>query len=132
METFDDIDYSNVIEHTLEPGEKNLIMVIHDESTFYANDFKVVNWLENNEHVLRRKGLGGSLMVSEFLCPCHGSISQVIKACGKDNWWTSKDMIQQLKNDAIPTFEKMHPGCEGLFLFDQSSNHQQTLFLLQR
>lgn len=123
MDKFDDNDYSIVTPPTLKEGDRKLVMVTHDESTFYANDYKVTVWLGQNEHVLRKKGLGGSLMVSEFLCPCHGSISRVIKACGKDNWWTSEDMTNQLKNEAIDNFEKMHPNRQGLFLFDQSSNH---------
>ena len=32
-------------------------------------------------------------------------------------------MVQQLQEDAIPIFELLHPGCQALFLFDQSSNH---------
>ncbi|KAG2213282.1 hypothetical protein INT45_008736 [Circinella minor] len=40
-----------------------------------------------------------------------------------DGYWTSKDMVKQLKDDAIPLFENLHPGCQVLFLFDQSSNH---------
>lgn len=123
METFDDNDYSVVVQPVLEEGQKKLVMVTHDESTFYANDYKNIVWLGYDERVLRKKGLGGSLMVSEFLCPCHGSVSRVIKACGQDNWWTSADMVNQLKNEAIDNFERMHPDCQGLFLFDQSSNH---------
>lgn len=62
---------------TYNPGateEPRLVMVTHDESTFYANDYKQVMWLEGDESVLRKKGLGGSLMVSEFQCACHGTM----------------------------------------------------------
>jgi hypothetical protein len=33
-------------------------------------------------------------------------------------------MLQQLKEDAIPLFERLHPNCIGVFCFDNSSNHQ--------
>ncbi|KAI9480366.1 MAG: hypothetical protein EXX96DRAFT_537641 [Benjaminiella poitrasii] len=44
-------------------------MVMHDGSTFYTNDYKVSNWLKSSEYELRRKCLGGSLMVSKLLLP---------------------------------------------------------------
>lgn len=41
----------------------------------------------------------------------------------RDGWWTSKHMVEQLKNDAIPLFDALHPNCTAVFLFDNSSNH---------
>lgn len=32
-------------------------------------------------------------------------------------------MMKQLKDDIIPLFENLHPGCKAVFLFDHSSNH---------
>jgi hypothetical protein len=43
---------------------------------------------------------------------------------GKDGWWTCEDLVAQLKNNAFPLFELLHPGCTGLFTFDQSANHR--------
>jgi hypothetical protein len=40
----------------------------------------------------------------------------------RDGYWTSKDMMAQL-TQVIPLFEALHPNCEGVFIFDQSSNH---------
>ncbi|KAH6565171.1 hypothetical protein BASA62_007455 [Batrachochytrium salamandrivorans] len=81
------------------------------------------------------------MMVSEFLCKCHGpmrlSVSQqlahpsvlsetlcVIKP-GKnaDGYWTNKDLAEQLEFRAIPIFKILHPNCIRLFLFDNSMNH---------
>lgn len=56
----------------LEEGEIEHVLVTRDESTFYSNDNKQVLWLEYGESVLRKKGPGGSIMVSDFLCACHG------------------------------------------------------------
>jgi len=39
-----------------------------------------------------------------------------------DPWWDTKQLLVQLK-DAIDTFELKHPGCVGVFVFDQSSAH---------
>jgi hypothetical protein len=38
-------------------------------------------------------------------------------------WWDCMQLIEQVKNEAIPTFEEAHPGCQTLFIFDQSSAH---------
>ena len=40
-----------------------------------------------------------------------------------DAWWDTNQLITQICNDAIPTFEAAHPGCQALFVFDQSSAH---------
>ncbi|OAD81540.1 hypothetical protein PHYBLDRAFT_73427 [Phycomyces blakesleeanus NRRL 1555(-)] len=80
-------------------NQKKLVMVTHDKSTFYAHDGKVDMWLEEGESYIRKKGQGRSLM-------------------------TCEDMLDQLKNHAIPLFESLHEGCTGVFIFDQSSNHK--------
>jgi hypothetical protein len=41
----------------------------------------------------------------------------------REGWWTYKDKIKQLKEDAIYVFENLHPGCQGVFLLNNSSNH---------
>jgi hypothetical protein len=48
----------------LQPGEKPLVLVTHDESTFNANDGKRRLWLKNGEQPLRPKGKGKGIMVS--------------------------------------------------------------------
>jgi hypothetical protein len=49
-------------------GQFRLILVTHDESTFYANDHRKTKWIHSTEKVLlERKGEGQSLMVSDFL-----------------------------------------------------------------
>ncbi|OAD74392.1 hypothetical protein PHYBLDRAFT_111766, partial [Phycomyces blakesleeanus NRRL 1555(-)] len=47
-------------------GEKKLVLVTHDKSTFYAYDRREKNWLDNKENPLPKKGQGQSIMVSEF------------------------------------------------------------------
>lgn len=121
--------------------QHQIVLVTHDESTFYSNDGRKSFWLTKNECVLKKKGPGGSLMVSDFLCACHGPLqiskiradqlglsserARVIIMPGKnkDGWWKSDDMVDQLKKLAIPIFKALHPNCIGLFVFDQSSNH---------
>ena len=120
-----------VLEPVLNDGEKKIVFVTHDESTFYANDGKSDFWLTSDENYIRKKGPGSSIMISEFQCPCHGTMKsgawtsrRYFKAGGdREGWWTYKHMVEQLKDDAIELFELIHPNCVGVFLFDNSSNH---------
>jgi len=116
-------------------------MVTHDESTFYSNDGKSNFWLAKNDSVIKKKGPGGSMMISDFRCACHGPL-QISKeqaamlnipserarliiypGKNKDGWRKSEDMVAQLQDLAIPIFKALHPNCIGLFLFHQSTNH---------
>ncbi|CAG8601213.1 90_t:CDS:2, partial [Scutellospora calospora] len=58
----------------LEIWDSRYVMVTHDEVYFYANDDMSYVWLEDSESVIKKKGQGGSIMVSDFLCPCHGPL----------------------------------------------------------
>ena len=49
-------------------GRFCLVLVTHDESTFYANDRHKTKWTHADEKaVAERKGKGESIMVSDFL-----------------------------------------------------------------
>jgi len=48
-------------------GEKPLIRVVHDESTFYANCDQSYLWGDDQTNVLQQKSLGSSIMVSDFI-----------------------------------------------------------------
>ena len=39
-----------------------------------------------------------------------------------DPWWDTDQLMVQMKS-AIEIFEEHHPGCQGLFIFHQSSAH---------
>lgn len=47
----------------------------------------------------------------------------IFAGVNRDRYWAFKDMKRQLTEDPIPLFEKPHPNCQALFVFDQSSNH---------
>jgi hypothetical protein len=40
-----------------------------------------------------------------------------------DPYWDCEQLIEQVRKKAIPVFEEAHPGCQALFIFDQSSAH---------
>ena len=51
-------------EPILYPNEKPLIIVHHDESTFYANADQSCYWADDSVTILKQKSLGQSIMVS--------------------------------------------------------------------
>ncbi|KAG2210685.1 hypothetical protein INT45_003996 [Circinella minor] len=132
METYK----SDAVETVIEPAllasaQKKLVLVTHNESTFYANDGKQTLWLQEGETVLRNKSPGQSIMISEFQCPCHGTMRSAAwtswtyfyAGTNREGYWTSKDMIKQLTENTIPLFEILHADAQAVFIFDQSSNH---------
>ena len=131
MTTYEGDSMQNAVPSTLQAGERELVWVTHDECTFYSNDGVNVAWLENDETMLRKKSQGAAIMVSEFLCPCHGRLKLesthpkyaelehkeaqmvILPGAHRDGYWRSEDMVKQLKEKAIPIFEALHPNCQG-------------------
>jgi hypothetical protein len=90
---------------------------------------------------IRPKGDGRCIMVSAFLCECHGLLklneseqqqhpdipgdSTVILKFGinAEGYWKHADLVQQLKEKAIPVFKALHPDSDGICLFDNSQTH---------
>jgi hypothetical protein len=63
-----------VISADLRVGEKKVVLLTHDESSFEFHGGKRFVWLESEKNVLKPKGSGRSLMVSQFLCQCQGAM----------------------------------------------------------
>ena len=107
--------------------ERPIIPVFHDESTFQANDTAQKVWVLDNQHKLRPKGVGRGRHHSEFISPVYGWYKEASAAInyGKnyDGYWCGDDVATQLKERAIPSIEKQHPGHQLLFIFDNSSGH---------
>lgn len=79
--------------------------------------------------------MGRSIMVSDFLCECHGPLAikegdKIIRRArrtifpGKNHggYWKNSDLIEQL-TEAMDIFKILHPDCQALFAFDNSQNH---------
>ncbi|SAM00085.1 hypothetical protein [Absidia glauca] len=86
-------------------------------SIFYANDGQDKSWYAAHENRLAKKGQGLSVMVSEYQCPCHGTMRDLrdlanIKTSrqlfypgvNREGYWQRDDMVKQL-NDVIPLFD---------------------------
>ena len=136
MEKYSGDDMNTVEFPTLLEGQKRHVLVVHDESLFYSNDDNSSLWVHPKHPPLRKKGKGKCIMLSEFLCECHGRLfwqtttdekefATEIITPGKndDGWWTAEHLSMQFKAKAIPMFNYLHPDCVAVFLFDNSTNH---------
>ena len=101
-----------------------------DGDEFLWNDNSEPNW-EAWKTMLRKKSMGAPIMVSDFLCPCHGRLKldpdhpmydqlqhkearvMIFPGANKDGYWRNEHMVEQVKDRAIPIFEALHPGCKG-------------------
>ncbi|CAK5270383.1 unnamed protein product [Mycena citricolor] len=111
-----------------------LILVTHDESTFFARDRRKLVWnnmLKGPEP--ERKGEGESIMISDFLTPEFGRLkdgeddARLIFEAGKnrDGYFTNEHLMEQTSR-AIDVFEaRTNRTATGLFLFDNAPSHQK-------
>ncbi|CDO77934.1 hypothetical protein BN946_scf184610.g1 [Trametes cinnabarina] len=118
------------------PGEKKVIALFHDECCFHVNDYKRSAWLPEGATILQKKGKGRLIHVSDFITAVSGRLvlldanGEIVEDARKiifpgsngDPWWDMAQLIEQVKR-AITIFERAHPGCTALFVFDQSSAH---------
>ena len=141
MRTFSGDNLEIVTEPVLMGNEKPIVFMTHDESCFSSFDGKKTVWKEKDRRPLKKKGQGRSIIVSEFLCECHGRLvlneeqrqlypdvpfeARMIIKPGKngDGYWKNEDLVKQLREKAIPIFKILHPNCDALFAFDNSQNH---------
>ncbi len=47
----------------------------------------------------------------------------IYPGAGGDPWWDTNQLLEQMHMKAIPIFDHAYPGCQALFIFDQSSAH---------
>lgn len=131
-------------------GKRETVFVYHDESTVHAKERPRLSWLMPGTTEFRSKDSGRLIHISDFICKTTGrlvvtqdcvdsliskghqpvlpSVSDaavVIHPGSKgDAWWDMKQLISQIKTQALPIFEAMHPDCQGVFIFDCSSAHE--------
>ena len=128
------------IQPELSSGERKVVLVTQDECIFQAHDGSKRIWQEETRREIRPKGPGASIMVSAFLCQCHGMLrlpnetaeiypdlesdSTVIMYPGtnKDGYFTNVHLAQQTSK-MLKIFEILHPGCSALVAYVNSSNH---------
>uniref|UniRef100_A0A0W0FG06 Uncharacterized protein n=1 Tax=Moniliophthora roreri TaxID=221103 RepID=A0A0W0FG06_MONRR len=112
-----------------------LILVTHDELTFYQCDRHKIFWQHSNTAPApERKGERDSLMFLDFLTSEWGHLidsdgeeAQIFFEAGSkhDGYFANEHIIEQTSK-AIDIFEsKTNRMCTGLFMFDNTPSHQK-------
>ena len=130
MQEFSGANMETVISPELLVKEKRVVLITHDENTFYCCELKPLMWMESGQNLLLPKSKGTSIMVSGLCCDCHGFFSDgehksyTTFEAGKNRcgWFTNKDLVEQF-NLLLPLIRDLHQNCETLIAFDNSMTH---------
>ncbi|RIB14252.1 hypothetical protein C2G38_2195671 [Gigaspora rosea] len=101
----------------LEANEKELILVTHDERNrrlIMVSEFLLeeCSRLKLNEEEIRMH-----LNVPKEAC-CY-----LMPGKNQEGFWTIDNLLEQVRDKAIPTFEAKFPNAIAVFAFDNSTNH---------
>ena len=106
-------------------GEKPLIQIHHDESTFYANADQSSHWGDETLSILKQKSLGQSIMVSDFIEDLkHDEEARLCLETQSEGYFDNNKLIIQV-DKAIDIFEAKYPAAQGLFIFDNAPSHKK-------
>jgi hypothetical protein len=124
------------IHPSLPLGVKQHVFYFHDESCFHGYDYKKIIWLDSitEQQKMPGKSKGKLVHCSDFIGPegrirvprLNGEYDDARKiiypGSNGDPWWDTKQLLAQL-SITLDIFEKKHPDCIAVLVFDQSSAH---------
>jgi hypothetical protein len=101
----------------LQPGERRIVLVAHDESTMQANDGEKEGWVMNGEQPLKKKGAGRGLHQSDIICSTHGWLkgASVTMEYGKnyEGYWTGELFVKQVNELILQTYYHPQTSCSS-------------------
>ena len=115
---------------TLPEGDRPIIRVVHDESTYYSNCDQSFFWGDDQTNVLKQKSLGSSIMVSDFVDEVIGFLrdgsdeARLMLETSREGYFNNDMLLRQVEK-AVNIFERVHPEAQGLFLFDNAPSHRK-------
>jgi hypothetical protein len=81
--------------------ERILVLVAHDEMTAQAHDSVTKSWVFEDQHALRKKGVGRGLHQSDVICSTVGWIAEASQTLeyGKnyEGYWTGELFVKQVR-----------------------------------
>ena len=114
----------------LQPGQKAIKRVVHDESTFYSNASQTMFWADEEMQVLRQKSLGQAIMVSDFIVEGDGYLrdehdeARVFLETNSEGYFNNDKFLRQV-DKALDIFDRKYPDITGLFIFDHAPCHKK-------
>ena len=66
MATYDNVTLNRCLP-VLRPGDKEHVLVMQDESIFHTNESRRHAWLAQDQQLIRLKGNGRAIHVSDFI-----------------------------------------------------------------
>jgi len=95
-------DVDTQVPLNLRPGERPLVLVAHDEMTAQANDARAKSWVLEDQHALRKKGVGRGIHKSDVICSTVGWLKDASQTLeyGKnyEGYWTGELFVKQVKD----------------------------------
>ncbi|KAJ7614709.1 hypothetical protein DFH06DRAFT_1344041 [Mycena polygramma] len=115
------------------PENQVIVVWFHDESTFYANDCRLIRWVHSSETAVpRAKGEGASMMAVDFISADYGWLRskdgkegmRVLFKAGKnrEGYFTNEDVVKQTRH-AMDILERDYPDEKHVFIFDNATTH---------
>lgn len=110
---------------------RRVVIWWHDESTFYANDRRLIFWVHSSVTAVPRvKGEGISEMVADFVSADYGWLrfgeeeARILFKAGKgrDGYFTNTD-IRKHAHSAMDILNKHCPAERHVFVFDNATTH---------
>ena len=111
-------------------GEKPILRVYHDETTFYTNTYQTFYWSDDTNIALRGKSLGQAIMVSDYIDEAGGFLTldkfeaREYLEHSKEGYFTNKRFVEQALK-AVDIFNAKYPGIIGMFIFDNAPSHRK-------
>ena len=117
------------------PEGRPVVVWVHDESIFYANDRRTVRWVHKSETAtLRAKGEGASLMVADFVSADYGWLrladgketARVLFRPGqnRDGYFENNDIVAQAMK-VIEIITKHFPDEDHILVYDNATTHRK-------
>jgi hypothetical protein len=86
--------------HPSNCNERRLVLCAHDEMTVQANDAKERSWVLEDQHMLRKKGVGRGLHQSDIICSTVGWLEDASQTLeyGKnyEGYWMGEMFVKQV------------------------------------
>ena len=129
----DGIEDTNAAPTSNDPSFCHTVVWYHDESVFYANDRRTMEWVSKNQKAVPQpKGEGASLMVADFVSADYGWLcspdrkedARVLLKVGKsrEGYFTNEDVLKQTWR-AMGILQTHYPHEDHVFIFDNAATH---------